>query len=77
MFAGPLLGTQMHRHGSCHSSPSTLLRRFPLCTPPTGMCAPSCRSYRTNFPSAKPSPPARTRWSGATATVSIRQGPQL
>jgi hypothetical protein len=75
MFAGPSSGTQTCRHGRRHSSLSTLLRLFPLCTPPTGMCPPSCRSYRTSFPSAKPSPPARTRRSGTTAAVSTRQGP--
>jgi hypothetical protein len=75
MFAGPSSGTRTRRHGRRHSSPSTLLRPLSSCPPPTNMCTSSYRSCRTSFPSAKPSPPARTRRSDATAAVLTLQGP--
>jgi hypothetical protein len=75
MFAGPSPGTRMRRHGRRHSSPSTLLRRLSLCPPPTNVCTSVYRSCRINFPSAKPSPPARTRRPDATAAVLTRHRP--
>jgi hypothetical protein len=75
MFAGPSPGTRTRCHGCRHSLPSTMLRRLSLCPLPTNVCTSSYRSCRTNFPSAKPTPPARTRRPDATAAVLTRQGP--
>jgi hypothetical protein len=75
MFIGPSLGTRTRRHGHRHSSPSTLLCHLSLCPPPTNVCTSSYISYRTSFPSAKPSPPARTRRPDTTTAVLTRQGP--